>query len=419
MPFVFRLGDLPKLDLQVDRGTDFAAWKTQWTSYSSLSGLSEEAAEKQVEALTLCFSRETLAIVENLGLTTNERKDVTLIIAAIKRYIDGSVNESVERRNFRRRVQQPGETFDDFLVALRELVKTCNFCSEMCTQKNIRDQIIEGIVEGDTIEHLLQQENLTLATAITSCRAQEAAKKQRADITVPTSGAILAIRKPQHHKTQPNYPTPQTCPGCGARPHQGGRNQCPAYNQACRYCHKLGHYARVCHAKQPRQSPVQPSMPPTSARAIRTQLDIDDELQPSRMYTIKQVTATDPAPTISIHLSSLNGSCDTNILPDSGADISASGQKILQYLNEDVRNLLPSKVIPLTANGRKMHPIGKIRVKFELEGREHSDDVHIYPSVSGTILSWKAAKALAILPEHYPRPFPLLDKPTVAETPQG
>ena len=31
------------------------------------------------------------------------------------------VNETVERRNFRRRVQQPGETFDDFLIALRDL----------------------------------------------------------------------------------------------------------------------------------------------------------------------------------------------------------------------------------------------------------------------------------------------------------
>jgi len=27
MPYVFRLSDLPKLDLQVDCGTDFEAWK--------------------------------------------------------------------------------------------------------------------------------------------------------------------------------------------------------------------------------------------------------------------------------------------------------------------------------------------------------------------------------------------------------
>ena len=42
MPFTFRQGDLSKLDLQVDRGSDFTAWKAQWDSYASLSGLNGE-----------------------------------------------------------------------------------------------------------------------------------------------------------------------------------------------------------------------------------------------------------------------------------------------------------------------------------------------------------------------------------------
>ena len=48
MSFTFRQGDLPKLDLQVDRGSDFKAWQTQWESYMSLSGLEKESAAKQV-----------------------------------------------------------------------------------------------------------------------------------------------------------------------------------------------------------------------------------------------------------------------------------------------------------------------------------------------------------------------------------
>jgi len=40
-------------------------------------------AAKQVEALQLCFSRETLNVVNNLGLTNDERKDQALIIAAL------------------------------------------------------------------------------------------------------------------------------------------------------------------------------------------------------------------------------------------------------------------------------------------------------------------------------------------------
>ena len=46
--------DLPKLDLQVDRGSDF---KAQWEAYLSLSGLATQEDAGQVQALTLYFSR--------------------------------------------------------------------------------------------------------------------------------------------------------------------------------------------------------------------------------------------------------------------------------------------------------------------------------------------------------------------------
>ena len=36
--------------VQVNRGSDFAGWKAQWVSYMSLSGLSAESGDKQVQA---------------------------------------------------------------------------------------------------------------------------------------------------------------------------------------------------------------------------------------------------------------------------------------------------------------------------------------------------------------------------------
>ena len=113
MPYVFRLSDLPELDLQVDHGTDFIAWKAQWTSYATLSELSGESAVTKVQALTLYFSRETLMIVNNLGQTEEERNDSAAIIAALKCHVDGYINESMERRKLHRRVQQQEESFDD------------------------------------------------------------------------------------------------------------------------------------------------------------------------------------------------------------------------------------------------------------------------------------------------------------------
>ena len=115
--YTFRTSHLPKLDLDTDKGTDFLAWHQQWIAYCSLSGLSKESATKQVQALQLCFSRETLNIVDNLGLTAAQKKDQTEIIAALKHHIEGRINETIERRNFRQRAQHVGESFDDFLVS--------------------------------------------------------------------------------------------------------------------------------------------------------------------------------------------------------------------------------------------------------------------------------------------------------------
>ena len=58
------------------------AWRTQWDSYSSLSGLAREDTTKQVKGLTLCLSREMLAIVHNLGLSEEQMKQPDAVIQA-------------------------------------------------------------------------------------------------------------------------------------------------------------------------------------------------------------------------------------------------------------------------------------------------------------------------------------------------
>jgi len=81
--YTFQHDDFPKLDVQIDRGMDFTVWHTQWKAYGSLSGLDELAATKQVKAFILCFSRETLDVVQNLGLTKDQMKDPAEIIVTL------------------------------------------------------------------------------------------------------------------------------------------------------------------------------------------------------------------------------------------------------------------------------------------------------------------------------------------------
>ena len=75
MTYTFRVGDLLKADLDVDRGSDFHAWEKQQNPYMTLSGFAGSDAAIKVHTLQYCMSRETLTIVDNLGLTESQKAD--------------------------------------------------------------------------------------------------------------------------------------------------------------------------------------------------------------------------------------------------------------------------------------------------------------------------------------------------------
>ena len=113
-----------------------------------------------------------------------------------------------------------------------------------------------------------------------------------------------------------------------------------------------------------------------------------------------------PAPTVSMHISTCNGQASFDILPDSGADISAAGPQFVQALGECMDNLAELSVTPKVVNGSILEPVGKIpNVAFSTNGRTVHDDVHIYVSVTGALISWATAKELNILPTCYPQPI--------------
>ena len=86
-----------------------------------------------------------------------------------------------ERKRFNSRVQAEGETFDDFVTSLRDLSRSCNFCRS-CNESLIRDKIVIGLRCADTVQKLCAVPKLSLASAISLCRAQEAATRDAGEI---------------------------------------------------------------------------------------------------------------------------------------------------------------------------------------------------------------------------------------------
>ena len=264
--------------------------------------------------------------------------------------------------------------------------------------KNICDQVIEGIWDSDTVESLLQEGDLSLAKTIAICRSKEAVKKNRSDIAGPDSELIAALHQPQ----QSTHHTPPVCPGCGSATHRGGHRQCPAYNRTCAHCHKVGHFTKVCRSR-PAQPPPSIVENQPSARTIRVQSKELSQQQHLQLYKVQEA-ATEPVLTITVQVSSSTGTQNLDVLPDSGADISAAGQEVLEFLGQHVNNILPSHISLRTVNGITMTPLGRVPITIKLGRQTCQDNLHIYPGVSGVLISWKVAKNLGILPESYPYP---------------
>ena len=100
------------------------------------------------------------------------------------------------------------------------------------------------------------------------------------------------------------------------------------------------------------------------------------------------------------------GEATLQVLPDSGAGICAAGPQLVHSLGEHIHNLTDSTVTTPKAVNCSLYTAGKIpNGMFELNGRHFSEDVHIYKSVSRTIISWSVTQMLGILPDSYPNPL--------------
>ena len=154
----------------------------------------------------------------------------------------------------------------------------------------------------------------------------------------------------------------------------------------------MGHFGKVCRQKQPGTNTGQNmDVPQTKTLTVN-----DFPLIQLSELSGKSIV---PAPTVSMHISTCNGQGSFDILPDSGADISAAGPQFVQVLGECMDNLAESSVTPKAVNGSILEPVGKIpNVAFSTNGRTVHDDVHIYASVTRALIP---CKELNILPSAY------------------
>ncbi|KAK3731974.1 hypothetical protein QZH41_003373 [Actinostola sp. cb2023] len=110
----------------------FTHWKRfyhNWENYGLATRLKDPAnpnENKELRTATFltCLGSKALDIFDSLDFDTeNQRKDIDVVIDRLEKHCIGKTNETYKRYIFNQRVEEPNETVDTYVTALKTLAK--------------------------------------------------------------------------------------------------------------------------------------------------------------------------------------------------------------------------------------------------------------------------------------------------------
>ena len=151
------------------------------------------------------------------------------------------VNVTFERHQFFTRNQEPSESFDRYITALRKLALTCEFGE--IRDSLVRDHFICRLSTVAVKEKLFGMLNITLKTAIDKCKAAGLVKDQLRVIDAPADKQVADV------KASGKTPVVRGSASAGAAAKaNASRGRCTrcGYNHGSRRCPAMG---KTCQKK--------------------------------------------------------------------------------------------------------------------------------------------------------------------------
>ncbi|XP_072146220.1 uncharacterized protein [Dermacentor andersoni] len=259
----------PRFDF--DRTSEWPSWIQLFDDYRFASGLNERSEEAQVRTLLYTMGRQAREIFSTFALAEEEQKKYEVVRKKFDQHFVAARNLVYESACFHRRIQEPGESVDQFVTALHTLADRCDYKEK---ERMIRDRFVVGLRDAKLSESLQMDANLTLASALAKARLKETVQRQQQQLRVtddeplvPTTSNLDAVSKQgqprknssgQHSVTSSKNSSPgiqgrrpraqsyrpgtsASCPNCGQEAHP--RASCPAKAAKCNYCGCSGHFA--------------------------------------------------------------------------------------------------------------------------------------------------------------------------------
>ena len=182
--------------------------KQRFQLFMTATEASKKLGKIQSSMLLHLIAEDALEVFNTFEFPSDEYKEKTFeILKKFDEYCNPKRNLTVERHIFNSRMQQPGESFDQYVTDLRLKVKTCEYGT--MADEMIKDRIVVGV------QRLLREKDLNLSKAIDIGKAAEASKKQLEKLADEKKVDILQANRTTNTKNgvitkQENYRYPKS-----------------------------------------------------------------------------------------------------------------------------------------------------------------------------------------------------------------
>ena len=156
-----------------------------------------EADYVQVHFIDCHWPRSTCRVPDFCLNEEGDDQKLDKVLKAFDDFFEPRKHTAFERYRFNMRGQETGESFEQYIIMLRQLAQRCAF-GTTTEDEILRDKVLFGIKNQQVREWLLREANLTLARTINICRVAESTAAQIKDINKMADGTVHVIKMSSH-----------------------------------------------------------------------------------------------------------------------------------------------------------------------------------------------------------------------------
>lgn len=237
-----RLGKLDEFD---EKDQNFESYLERFEHFVTANDIREE---KKLAVFLSVIGPRTYEVLKSLVVpAVPGDKSFEEVTVLLKKHYSPQCSVIAERCKFNKRAQEEQESVEDFIVALKQLARKCDFGQFL--QDALRDRIVAGIRREETQLALFAEEDLTFEKACKIAQDREQAARQTALLHAEGKEAAfyaMAIRgkgSEKKSKLRKLKEAKRVCERCG-KAHAA--SVCWYKNVQCHSCSQIGHLQKMC-----------------------------------------------------------------------------------------------------------------------------------------------------------------------------